>query len=238
VLQRACQSFELAGVHEEQLLAPLWHTRLLLLLLLAVPAAAITLHEGSVAPATSTASRMVVVYAPLLVTSAGLALYVARLGLPGWCYRELLGKEWLSPDRVAIDVALAALLTIALLGVETALISLAGIPQSLASHALVARTSVERWLWLPIATTIGVSEELVYRGYLQRQFTAISQSAGVGIVAQALLFGIAHGEQGGTAVIRFAAYGAAFGGLARSRKSLLPCVLSHVAIDSLAGLGA
>jgi hypothetical protein len=39
-------------------------------------------------------------------------------------------------------------------------------------------------------------------------------------------------------VLRFALYGAAFGWLARSRQSLLPCMLSHVAIDALAGLGA
>jgi membrane protease YdiL (CAAX protease family) len=82
---------------------------------------------------------------------------------------------------------------------------------------------------------IGWTEELVYRGYLRQQLTALSGSVVLGVLLQAFLFGVAHGEQGPWAVARFAAYGAAFGGVAARERTIVPCVLCHVVLDLYAG---
>ena len=79
-------------------------------------------------------------------------------------------------------------------------------------------------------------EEIVFRGYLQRQFAVLTGRPGVALVLQALLFGITHGEQGVGAVARVFAYGIGFGAIALWRRSLLPGVLCHVWTDLASGL--
>ncbi|WP_437760941.1 CPBP family intramembrane glutamic endopeptidase [Sorangium sp. So ce1389] len=53
---------------------------------------------------------------------------------------------------------------------------------------------------------------------------------------QAALFGLAHGEQGWGAMARIAAYGLAFGALARWRQSLWPGILCHAWTNLASGL--
>jgi hypothetical protein len=84
--------------------------------------------------------------------------------------------------------------------------------------------------------TVGVCEEVVYRGYLQTQLAAFTGRAGLAVVLQAALFGMAHGEQGLAVVVRFTLYGVVFGALARWRRSLLPGIAAHIGIDLASGL--
>jgi hypothetical protein len=86
-----------------------------------------------------------------------------------------------------------------------------------------------------LAVSVGFCEEVVFRGYLQTQLTAFTGSRGLGIVLQAALFGIAHAEQGGASALRITGYGIILGGLAQLRRSLLPGIVSHVAIDLVSG---
>ena len=51
--------------------------------------------------------------------------------------------------------------------------------------------------WLLLCMLVGVAEELVFRGYLQQQFTAWARGAAVGgVVFSAMMFGAAHGYEG------------------------------------------
>ncbi len=68
------------------------------------------------------------------------------------------------------------------------------------------------------------------------QLSALTGQVPLAIAVQALLFGIAHGEQGAWAVARFALYGLALGWVAATRRSLLPTMLCHAAIDVYAAL--
>jgi membrane protease YdiL (CAAX protease family) len=106
------------------------------------------------------------------------------------------------------------------------------------SDTLLPRDGSERTAWIVVAVSVGFCEELVYRGYLQTQLTAFTGSFRVAIFAQALLFGITHGERGGVAVAVAAVCGLVLGFLARARRRLHPGIVSHVAIDLLAGLAA
>jgi membrane protease YdiL (CAAX protease family) len=237
VVQRACQPASISGASVAlPALAPLWHTRALVLLMLVVAATGTALQTRAV-PAHDTATQLTGSYLPLLLVNVGLSIYVSRVGLGRSIYRELFGVGRRATGGALGDMACAAALTAGLLGAEKALQILPGSGVGVAGHALVPGSQVARVYWLGLAPIIGLSEELVYRGYLQRQLTALTGQPWLGIALQALLFGIAHGEQGGSAVARFAVYGLSLGGVAHARRTILPCVLCHVALDLAAGLG-
>jgi len=170
-------------------------------------------------------------YLPTLSLSLLLVAFVTRLGLGRSILPRLLGRSWRSGD-LAWALGFAALL----LSVDHALMTRLGLAESAASHALLPRSALEKAAWLFVALSVGVSEELVYRGYLQTQIAALTNSWLAGVLLQALLFAIAHAEQGGSSVARFALYAFGFGCLARVRGSLWAAMLAHVGLDAYAGL--
>ncbi len=62
---------------------------------------------------------------------------------------------------------------------------------------LAPTDQVEIIAWIVLCVIAGFAEELIFRGYLQRQFTAWARgTVAVGVVCSALMFGAAHGYQG------------------------------------------
>jgi membrane protease YdiL (CAAX protease family) len=86
-----------------------------------------------------------------------------------------------------------------------------------------------------MSVTAGFCEELVYRGYLQKQFLALTGNAALAVLAQALLFGVGHWYQGIKMVIIITLLGLLFGGFAYWRKSLRPGMIAH-ALGDIANL--
>jgi membrane protease YdiL (CAAX protease family) len=79
----------------------------------------------------------------------------------------------------------------------------------------------------------GVAEELICRGYLQKQFTALCRNPGAGLLIQALIFTLAHGyHQLPGAFCQHFLFGLMTGLLAQWRKSLLPGMIGHVCFDA------
>jgi len=101
---------------------------------------------------------------------------------------------------------------------------------------LVPHSVVEAVLWVVLSTSAGFSEELVFRGYLQRQFTALTGRTSLALLLQTAVFGIAHGYQGVQACLAIALYGALFTLLALWRKSLRPGMIAHAWTDIAGGL--
>jgi membrane protease YdiL (CAAX protease family) len=91
-------------------------------------------------------------------------------------------------------------------------------------------------VWGFVAVSAGFCEEVVYRGYLQTQLTAFAGYWTVGAFAQAVLFGIAHGEQDALVAARFAFYGLILGILCSARQSLAAAIICHVSPDFLSGI--
>jgi membrane protease YdiL (CAAX protease family) len=84
---------------------------------------------------------------------------------------------------------------------------------------------------------VGVAEELVFRGYLQRQFTAWARGAvATGVVFSAVAFGAAHGYEGIRSMFLLALFGAFFSLLALFRRSLRAGIFAHAWHDVFAGL--
>lgn len=91
--------------------------------------------------------------------------------------------------------------------------------------------------WIGLCIIAGLVEEVVFRGYLQRQFTAWARgTVAVGVAGSALFFGAAHGYQGARNMILLAVFGALFSLLALFRRSLRPGIFAHSWHDLLAGL--
>ncbi|WP_176059541.1 CPBP family intramembrane glutamic endopeptidase [Paraburkholderia sp. BCC1876] len=92
-------------------------------------------------------------------------------------------------------------------------------------------------LWVCLSLSAGVCEEIVFRGYLQRQLTVITGRVGIAILAQAILFGIGHGYEGIVSVLSIVLNGLVLGALAAWRGNIRAGILMHVAWDVLAGFG-
>jgi membrane protease YdiL (CAAX protease family) len=91
--------------------------------------------------------------------------------------------------------------------------------------------------WFLLCVIAGIAEEAIFRGYLQRQFTAWARgAAAVGVALSALLFGAAHGYQGARNMIMLAVFGVLFSLLALFRRSLRAGIFAHSWHDLIAGL--
>lgn len=221
----------------EPALAPRWHTALLVGLLLSVAVCGSFLqHDAALrgAPAAPRKGAVFGQYLPLLTVSWGLLLYTCRLFRTGNALPALLGTRWQTLWRACIDLLLA-LLTAALIQLLALAAHRFGVGRNAAVSGLLPRTGAERLVWVFVATSVGFCEEVVYRGYLQTQLAAFTRSLRWGVFLQAVLFGIAHAEQGLGSALCIAGYGLILGTVAQLRRSLLPGIASHVIIDLAAG---
>jgi membrane protease YdiL (CAAX protease family) len=211
-------------------IAPLWHTAALILLISAV---AVIGSSLSARGAASSASGKVGAYVPMLLVPWLLTFYVVRVGRDDRAHRSLatlLGAKWSSGRRAAVDLVLGMAVALVILACERAL-SPAIDARAAALVAILPRSLAERLAWIAVALGVGFGEEVVYRGYLQTQLGALTRRPWLGVVLQALLFGIAHLEQGPASAGRIAVYGVILGVLVRARRSVLPAIVAHVAVD-------
>jgi membrane protease YdiL (CAAX protease family) len=95
---------------------------------------------------------------------------------------------------------------------------------------------LEGSLAIVVAISAGVCEEIVFRGYLQRQFRALTGSAPIAVLLQAVVFGVPHVYQGTRLAAMVCLYGILFGVLALWRRSLRPGILAHAWSDIAARL--
>jgi membrane protease YdiL (CAAX protease family) len=173
-------------------------------------------------------------YLPLLAAEWGLFLYV-RMGVRkrGHTMRGLIGTRTLF-----VDILLGLLLLAAWLAVEYAFDRVFGSATPAGVQPLLVRHAADIPLWILLALSAGFVEELVFRGYLQRQFGALLASRWAGVIAQAVFFGVTHGYQGALPVLKIALFGLMFGAAALVRRSLVPGMAAHAAVDVIGGLAA
>jgi membrane protease YdiL (CAAX protease family) len=164
--------------------------------------------------------------------------YVWLLGLRRYktSLRELIGGRWERWADFWRDIGVAFVFWLVVLVVVASLSYLLRFKGSESAKFLTPQTMPEMAVWVFLAASAGFCEELLFRGYLQRQFLAMTQSNAAAVALQAIVFGVGHLYQGGKAVIVISAYGALFGGLAVMRKSLRPGMLQHATQDGVYGI--
>ena len=91
-------------------------------------------------------------------------------------------------------------------------------------------------IFVLLSCTAGLVEEILFRGYLQRQIGALSGNIYVGLIGSAVFFGLGHGYEGTRRMVLIAVLGVMFGLLALLRKSLRPGMMAHALFDSLQGV--
>ncbi len=219
------------------LIAPRWHTLLILLLVLGFStAAALGAHAHGMTPPIP--RQMVVagytfamVMEWLMVTAVWFGIRLRKVGL-----RDLIGGRWNDCGAVLRDMGIALLFFLASNAVSALLTHLLKFDPGRAMRDLLPHGGVEASVYVSMALTAGISEEIVFRGYLQKQFTAMTGNAGAAVVAQGILFAIFHGNQGLKFMVIIAMYGWLLGALAYWRRSVRPGMIAHFMQDGLVGL--
>jgi len=159
--------------------------------------------------------------------------------------RQMIGGRWEKVEDFLLEIGIAAafwIVSLIVLGIGAYLMGMTkGGAQNIEEAKkilgfLVPRTNLEIALWICVALTAGFCEEFIFRGYIQRQFAAISKNVFVGMVVSSIVFGLAHGYEGSKRMLLIFVYGFLFSALAELRKSLRPGMMAHAWHDAFTGL--
>jgi CAAX protease family protein len=167
------------------------------------------------------------------------------VGMAYWCWagvhwkggtlRNLTGGRWTSLRDVFLDVAIAIPFWLVWTGTAWLM------------HRLLARVDtattpyqppaglLEVSLWILVSLAAGIGEEIIFRGYLQRQFRAATGSLLAAVLLQGLTFGLLHMYQGWKQVMVIVPLGILYGALAAWRRNLRANMISHAWSDLFEG---
>jgi uncharacterized protein len=226
-------TIETATGSSHRAVAPAWHTAIVLLTMLGLSiAGARTRNLPGVGAYGRVGGYVLVMIVEWAI--AGFIWYgVSRRGIR---ISELVGGSWARPLAVLRDTAIALGFLLIAAGVLNGLGYLLKAVPNLAIRNMFPQGPTEVAVYLLLVLTAGVCEELIFRGYLQRQFTALTQAATGGIVLQGIAFGASHGYQGWKFMLLITVFGTMFGLLAQWRRSLRPGMIAHFVQDGVGGL--
>ena len=222
--------------------APWWHTALLVAFILAMSATSserlsTTVHRHG---------RMAM-YVPTIIAEWLMVAYVMwGMRKTGTRVREVIGGRWESPEDFLLDFALAigtyiflAILFAVLGGIA---LRFGWINENFLHEAkrqidpLLPESGSDIAVWTVLCASAGFCEELIFRGYLLRQFGALLGAMWLGVAAQALVFGLAHGYEGWQRMVLIAVEGVVLAAVALWRKSLRPGMGAHFTQDFVSGM--
>jgi len=186
--------------------------------------------------ATANPNRMRFYAVTLLYEWFLFVLVLAGVRRSGASVLLVLGEHWHSVRQVLRDIGIAAgfwIVAAMLLWIFGWLLRIAALGRNV---SMLPHRGVELTLWIALSVTAGICEETIFRGYLQRQFMALTKSAAAGILLSAAAFGAAHAYQGFRMAILIGLYGAMFGILAYWRGSVRPGMIAHAWNDSWNGV--
>jgi membrane protease YdiL (CAAX protease family) len=161
---------------------------------------------------------------------------VAGVRRSGASMTVVLGDRWRSLQQVLRDIGIAAgfwVVAWLLLQLFGWLLRTASLGRNV---SMLPHPGIELALFIALSITAGICEETIFRGYLQRQFMALTKSAPAGILLSAAVFGAVHAYQGLPMVILISLFGAMFGMLTHWRGSVRPGMIAHAWNDSLNGV--
>lgn len=214
-------------------IAPVWHTAVVLFVMLGLSLVGARVDL----PAIFGMHGRVPIYLFVMVVEWTTVAFIWwGLSRRGVRLSDLVGGSWSRRIHILRDFGLGIAFIVIFGGLIQGLAYLlkATPPQDM--RAMMPQTWFEMMAWVLLSLTGGFCEEVIFRGYLQRQFSAFTHSLLGGIVLQAIVFGLGHGHQGWKLISLIAVYGACFGLLAHWRQSLRPGVIGHALQDTAGGL--
>ncbi len=163
--------------------------------------------------------------------------------------RELISGRWRtgSSKKTVLNVLRDIGVAIAFLLVTWIVLALVAVAAGLGNAGAVAETKariiplaptnlLQLGIFVLLSLTAGFCEEILCRGYLQRQFAALTQNESLAIVLQGIVFGVSHGYQGPRLMIVLTVFGLMFGLLAVLVKNLRPGMIAHALTDIQSGI--
>ncbi len=223
-----------------KLLAPLWHTLLLILILAIMVVLGVHWQNGpsSTQDLVQKHQSSLPLYLSLIV-GEWLLVYFVWAGLKRGNtikLKDLIGGRWDNWKKILLDIVIGISFWIVWLGVEMIVKYFLGPDAAKSVNTLLPQGYLEIMAWIIVSISAGVCEEIVYRGYLQKQFLALTGSSFAAILIQGIIFGISHGYQGFKQVIIISVFGVFYGALAIWRKSLIPNMVAHAWGDIFSGI--
>lgn len=172
----------------------------------------------------------------MFVEWATVAFIAWGLHRRGMRLADLIGGSWARVLDLLRDLAIGIAFIIVFGGAVQTLTVLLKATSPPALQAMMPQTPLELALWVLLALTGGFCEEVIFRGYLQRQFSVLTGSLLGAIVLQGIVFGLSHGYQGWKLMFIIALFGISFGFLARWRRTLRPGMIGHALQDTAGGV--
>jgi membrane protease YdiL (CAAX protease family) len=158
----------------------------------------------------------------------------------GRSIREFFGPAPFTPGRLLADagygVLAIALVYAASLGLDHLVPERAG----LSNNPILSATPdglAASLVWICLSLSAGICEEIVFRGYLQRQLATLTGRIGLAILIQAAVFAVGHAYEGTGAVLRIVLHGLVLGVLAHWRGNIRAGIVQHAGWDLLVGFG-
>jgi len=171
----------------------------------------------------------------MLTEWLGFAFVLFGVWLGGSDLATVIGERWRSVRDVLRDIALGVAFSI----FSTIVLSMTEQPHhgggpDRAVQFLLPHGGLEMTLWVALSVSAGICEEALYRGYLQRQFIALTKNVPAGILLSGVAFGLVHSYQGLRWAIVIGLEGTMLGTMAHWRKSVRPGMIAHAWKDALA----
>lgn len=183
----------------------------------------------------------------ITIASEVVILGLAYLGMrfSGMRFSDVIGGKWRTVEDFLLDVGLGFGFSILLLVVVASLGFALHLnrPGTMDSGkkvilAIAPKTGAELALFFFLSITAGLVEEVVFRGYLQKQFGKLFRNVWIGMFVSAILFGLSHGYEGKPRMFIIFVLGLLFGSVAILRKSLRTGMIAHALFDGLVGAAA
>lgn len=223
-------------------IAPVWNTLIVIAILLA------NSFLGSTKPGRAAGvNSRVLAYSATFIVELILFLIV-WLGIrKRISMRELIGGRWNRVEDFLLDLSIGIVFLIVsallLAGLRIALgvLDLSHMSKQIEETKrtlgpFIPQTGLEAGMFVMLSMFAGFFEEVIFRGYLQRQIGGLTGNIWFGIIGSAVLFGASHGYQGWRMMVVIAFFGSFFGILAHVRKSLRPGIIAHATQDAYSGV--
>jgi uncharacterized protein len=209
-------------------IAPVWHTCVLLAMLGGFSLLSVYLKMGS------NSARLDNLLLYFIAIAFEWIVFAFVLSYSDSAMTDYVGRVFRDRRSLLLDVAAALLLVTFSFLVGPLVVRVLGSTGWVSLEGMRPHNGIQIAFWIVTAISAGISEETVFRGYLQRQFTGWSGRSAAGILGQAAVFGLIHGYQGWKNMVLVFVLGSIFGAFALLRKGIRANVIAHAAVDILA----
>jgi uncharacterized protein len=117
-----------------------------------------------------------------------------------------------------------------------AITKLMRLPESAALEHLLPRSIKERIVFVGAAITAGITEEIVFRGFLISALALVLPNVWLAALVSSIVFGMLHAYQGWIGMGRTAVLGFALAVPFLLTSSIMPSIVAHIVIDLIGGL--